>query len=166
MLGIPQRARLPPGQFPAPIQRLRHARGARHEEGETLVDALFDVGHINLRRAVGHAAFLADLARALNRFVDQRAGPTLLAKRDGEIALADQDQTRAWHGVEDGGQVVYSLDGFALQNRQDLAVRIERPDVGAVEVFRLVEPPVAQHVARSVSAASDRFLIGASAAWM
>ena len=71
-----------------------------------------------------------------------------IAELLAEVALADQDRADARHLRE---HVVEVLDAAACPRscrmHENLALRVERPDVGAVVVVLLAEAPVAHRLA-------------------
>jgi len=66
-------------------------------------------------------------------------------------ALADQHQADAGHLVEDVGQVRDAALVLDHDRDEDLAVRVERPDVGARVVLGVRQAPVAHRRVRAVA---------------
>jgi hypothetical protein len=107
--------------------------------------------HVVLPARVDHARHLLEQFRMLVLARDAE----LLA----EIALADQDRADAPHLGQHLVEIVDPAHVLDLQDHEDLAVRIERPDVGLAVILLLPESPVARRAGRAVAADAGRLEI-------
>ena len=81
------------------------------------------------------------------------------AKLLAEIAFADQDRADALHLLEHRVEVLDAAHVLDLQDREDLAVRIERPHVGLRVILLLRQAPVAHRAVRAVAADAGRLVV-------
>jgi len=100
----------------------------------------------------GDTVLLADRADRRHRLFHHRMLVLArIAEVLREVTLANDHDADPLDLLEDVGEVVDGSHVLAHHHHQDLAVRIERPDVGTVVVLLLCEPPVARGRAWSVT---------------
>ena len=75
-----------------------------------------------------------------------------------QIALADQDGADARHVLQDILEVLDALGVLDHQDDENLALGIERPDVGAVVIVLLTDAPITHRRGRAVAADAGRLV--------
>src|SRR5882724_10970239 len=151
---------LRPARELAPLlEHAERARGARHEEPVAARDQALDVLGVRVRMAARHAVVLADLENAVDRFGHHRVLVLArVAELLAQVSFTDQHHADALDPLEDARQVLDRLGVLALDDRQDLALRRQRPHVGPRVVLALREPPVARRSRRRVAADAGRIV--------
>src|SRR5262249_2833476 len=75
-----------------------------------------------------------------------------------EVTFPDQDCTDARYLLEDGVEALDPARVLHHQNHENLALRVERPDVGAVVIVLLRDAPVAHRLRRPIAADALRLV--------
>jgi len=77
-----------------------------------------------------------------------------------QITFADDDDADAGHLFEHFRQVADRPHLLAHDRDQHLALRVQRPDIGALVIFLLRQPPIARRGGGSVAALAGGLVIG------
>src|SRR3984957_2986672 len=149
----------PPGELPTLVERTVTAGCPGHQVAEALTEQTLDVVGVDVWMADGDLEALARRHHLADR--GEHLGVLVLARMAkllGEVALADQDAADSRDVLQDVRQILDAGSVFDHQDREDLARRVERPDVGALVVLLLREAPVARRRSRPVAADARRLV--------
>src|SRR5581483_11118483 len=132
-----------------------------HQETVALLDETGDVRGIHVGMTAHHAVLLAGAQDRRHRLDNCRVlilprVPDVLR----EVALADQNYADARDLPEHAGQLIDGANFLAHQYDQDLALWIDRPDVGALVVLLRADPPVARCHGRGIATLALRLVVG------
>src|SRR5487761_892510 len=150
-------ARVPAGELSAAGQRGEVASRKRHEKPVALIENAGDVAVFDMRMSNRHVVSLADLQDVAHQ--PQQLSMVVLpgnAQLLGEVALADEQDADPGHLTYDLLEVVDRLRVLDHQDDEDLALRVERPDVGLAVIGLLAESPVAGRRHRRIAAQPGR----------
>src|ERR1700757_1802470 len=112
-----------------------------HQEAIAFADDALDIALLDMRMADDDIMLLAGVDHALHPFEhDLVLVLARIAELLRQIAFADQDGADARHLAENGVEVFHAARVLDLQDAEDLALRIERPDVGLLIILLLSEP--------------------------
>src|SRR3989454_5732327 len=155
------RTSAPAGELASLLEDAERARGARHEEPVAARDQALDVFPVRVRVAARDVVVLADLENAVDGFGHHGVlvlpgGSELLA----QVPFPDQHDADAADLLEDPREILDRLRVLALDDRQDLALRGERPHVGPGVILLLRESPVPRRPRRGVAADAGRVVEG------
>jgi hypothetical protein len=131
-----------------------------HQEAIAFLDDALDIAALDMRVADHDVVLLAGVDHALHPLQQLRM---LVLPRDAEllaeIAFANQDRADTGDFGQHGVKIFHAAGIFDLQDDENLALRIERPDVGFLIILLLTDPPVARRYGRAVTADADRLVI-------
>src|SRR3984885_13761055 len=128
-----------------------------HQETVTLLDDAFGVALLDMRMADHDIVLLAGVDDALHPF--QHGFVFVLpgiAEFLRQVAFADQNAADARHVLEHVVEVLDAAGVLDLQNAENLALRVERPDVGLLIIILLRETPITRRGGRAVATNAGR----------
>src|SRR6202167_3171223 len=124
-----------------------------HQEAIAFLDDTLDVALLDMRVTNNDSVLLAGVDHALHPF---QHGLVLVLPRIAEllrqVAFADQDGADARHFLQNVVEIFHAARVFDLQDAENLALRIERPDVGLLVIFLLGEAPITRRRSGTVAA--------------
>src|SRR5258705_4450791 len=147
------------GELAPLLEHPERPRRARHQEAVAARDQALDVLRVRMWVAARHVVVLADLENAIDRLGHHRM--LILARVAellAEIPFPDQHHADARNLLEHPWEILDPAGVLALEDREDLALRGQRPDVGARVVVLLREAPVARGARRRVAADAGRLV--------
>ena len=124
-----------------------------HQEAVAFLDDALDIALLDVRMADHDVCFLQVSTIALHPFEhDLVLVLARIAEFLRQVAFADQDAADARHVLKHVVEILDAAGVFDLQDAENLALRIERPDVGLLIILLLAEAPVARRRGRAVAA--------------
>src|SRR5437867_8419477 len=157
----PSPALRPARELASLLEHAERSRRARHEEPVAARDQALDVLRVRVRVAARDVVVLADLENAVDGFGHH--GVLVLpgvSELLAQIPFPDQHDADAADLLEDPREILDRLRVLALDDRQDLALRRERPHVGPGVILLLRESPVPRGARRGVAADAGRVVEG------
>ena len=139
---------------------VKHAEGARrrgHEKSIAVRYQALDVFPVGVRMAAGNVVFFADRQNAINLLGHDRMFVVArMTELLAQVAFADQDDADAGNFFQNARQVVDGPGFLALDHNEDFAIWRQWPNIGALVIFLLRQPPVARGARRRVAANAGR----------
>ena len=128
-----------------------------HQEAIAFLDDALDIVLLDMRMADDDIVLLAGVDHALHPFQhDLVLVLPRIAELLRQVAFADQDAADARHVLEHVVEILDAAGILDLQDAENLALRIERPDVGLLIIFLLAQAPIARRRGRTVAADAGR----------
>src|SRR3984885_7644153 len=145
--------RMLPGRLKVPVALHRRA----HQEAIAFADHALGIALLDMRMADHDIVLLAGVDHALHPYKhDLVLVLARIAELLGEVAFADQDGADARHVAQNVVEIFDAARVFDLQDAENLALRIERPDVGLLVILLLGQAPIARRRSGTVAADTGR----------